>query len=81
MTGHDARTPNDEQRAKIAAIIDRPGDDADDEHEERLDGANPGYRRGGRAEGHGSGVVSLKNAVGVDDAPGVEPEHKGGEDV
>ena len=54
--------------AEVAGVGKAAGESADEEKEEYLDGSDPGYVRWGMAE-KGS-VVGLKDAEGVDDAPG-----------
>ncbi len=81
MPEDDAEATDDEQDAQVTAVVDGSGKDAHDEEHEGLDGADPGYiGRGSREELSGL-VVGLENAKGVEDAPCVEPQHEGAEDV
>ena len=76
----EGRAPRD-QRLEVAPVEDRAGQHADEEQQERLDGADPGDL-GGRAAGQQVRlVVGLEDAEGVDGAPGVEEEEEGAEDL
>lgn len=55
--------------AEVACVGEAATEGADEEEEEDLEGADPGYVRRRAAEK--SGVVGLKDAEGVDDAPAI----------
>lgn len=58
-----------DQGTEIASVKDRAGKDTDEEEEETLNGANPGYGGVGLVGKKGGGVVFLVYAEGIDDAP------------
>jgi hypothetical protein len=63
----------------VAGVGGAPGEGAEYECEEDLDGADPGDLRGG--EGQGGGVVGLVDAEGGGVAPCERVDEVGGEDL
>ena len=65
VTEHNHEATSDEKDAEVAAVVERPGEEASGEEHEGLDGADPGDVGGGCGEEVAGFVVGLEDWEGL----------------
>lgn len=78
---HDQEGADADFEAQVAPVVEGPADEPGRQHEESLDGANPGDIRRGLDEELARLVVRLEHSKCVEQPPCVEEDAKGAEDL